>query len=62
MLRRANHEVTIYRFIAVGVRLTTILVLKILAAWTLVSLITSLAIAPALSKRVRDINFPDEEK
>jgi hypothetical protein len=37
------------------------IILKILAAWTLVSVLSSLAIAPALSRRLRDINFPAED-
>jgi hypothetical protein len=35
-----------------------LIVLKILAAWTAISAATSLAIAPALARRIRDANFP----
>jgi hypothetical protein len=36
------------------------IVLKVLGAWTLVSVVTCFAIAPALSNRLRDFNFPDD--
>jgi hypothetical protein len=39
-----------------------VIILKILAAWTLVSVFSSFAIAPALSRRLRDINFPAEDE
>jgi hypothetical protein len=39
-----------------------IIILKILAAWTVVSVIASLAIAPALSRRLRDTNFPPKDE
>ena len=32
--------------------------LKILAVWTAISVVGGFAIAPALSRRLRDINFP----
>ena len=35
-----------------------LIVLKILAAWTALSVVTSFAIAPALARRIRDVNFP----
>jgi len=38
------------------------IILKILAAWTLVSVFSSFAIAPALARRLRDINFPREDE
>jgi hypothetical protein len=38
------------------------IVLQILAAWTVASVITGLAVAPALSRRLRDIDFrPNDE-
>jgi hypothetical protein len=33
------------------------IILQILAAWTLASVLTGLAVAPALSRRLRDVNF-----
>jgi hypothetical protein len=38
------------------------IVLKVLAAWTVLSIVTSFAIAPALGRRVRKINFPSKEE
>jgi|GEM_PF-2548951 len=38
-----------------------LIILKILAAWTAVSAVTSFAVAPALSRRLRDVNFPRGE-
>jgi hypothetical protein len=38
-----------------------LIVLKIIAAWTAVSVVSSFAIAPALSRRIRDVNFPREK-
>ncbi|HZR71765.1 hypothetical protein [Bradyrhizobium sp.] len=37
-----------------------LIVLKILAAWTAVSVVSSFAVAPALSRRIREVNFPPE--
>jgi hypothetical protein len=39
-----------------------LILLKILAAWLAVSIATGFAIAPALSRRLRDINFPTEDE
>jgi hypothetical protein len=39
-----------------------ITILKFLAGWTLVSVVTSLAVAPALSRRVCERNFRSEDK
>ena len=36
--------------------------LKILAGWTAISVVVSFAMAPALSRRLRDINFPRDEE
>jgi hypothetical protein len=38
-----------------------LIVLKIIAAWTAVSVVSSFAIAPRLARRIRDVNFPREE-
>jgi hypothetical protein len=38
-----------------------LIVLKILAVWTAISAAASFAIAPALSRRIRDVNFPRGE-
>ena len=35
-----------------------LIVLKILAVWTAISAVASFAFAPALSRRIRDVNFP----
>jgi hypothetical protein len=35
-----------------------LILLKIVAAWTAISAVSSFAIAPALSRRIRDVNFP----
>jgi len=35
-----------------------LIILKILAAWTAISVVGTFAMAPALSRRLRDINFP----
>jgi hypothetical protein len=48
----------VVRFGAIQDRGCGVIILKILAAWTLVSAVSSFAIAPALSRRLRDINFP----
>ena len=34
-----------------------LILLKILAVWTVISVVGGFAIAPALSRRLRDINF-----
>jgi hypothetical protein len=34
------------------------LLLKVLGIWTAVSVITGLFVAPALARRLRDVNFP----
>jgi hypothetical protein len=39
-----------------------LIILKILVAWTTVSIFTCFAIAPALARRLRDINFPSEDE
>jgi hypothetical protein len=39
-----------------------LILLKILAAWFAVSIVAGFAIAPALSRRLRDINFPAEDE
>jgi len=36
--------------------------LEILAAWTAISVVASFAMAPALSRRLRDINFPRDDR
>jgi hypothetical protein len=51
----------------IGVSLETcrggaMIVLKILATWTVVSMVTGLAIAPALSRRLRGIKFSREDE
>jgi hypothetical protein len=38
------------------------IVLKILATWTVLSVIAGLAVAPALSRRLRSIKFPREDE
>jgi hypothetical protein len=38
------------------------IVLKVLAAWTALSIVSSFAIAPALGRRLRKINFPPKEE
>jgi hypothetical protein len=38
-----------------------LIVLKILTAWTAVSVAFGFAVAPALSRRMRDINFPRKD-
>lgn len=38
------------------------LILKILGIWTVLSVITSFIVAPALSRRLRDANFRDENE
>jgi len=38
-----------------------LILLKILAAWTAISVVAGFAMAPALS-RLRDINFPRDEQ
>ena len=38
-----------------------LIILKILAAWTAVSAVTSFAVAPVLSRRIGDVNFPRGE-
>ena len=35
-----------------------LIVLKVLAGWTAISVVASFAIAPALARRIRDVNFP----
>ena len=35
--------------------------LNILAVWTAISVVGDFAIAPALSRRLRDINFPRDD-
>ena len=40
--------------------LIVLIVLKVLASWTAISAVVSFAIAPALSRRIRNINFPQE--
>jgi hypothetical protein len=39
-----------------------LIIVKILAAWTAVSILTSFAIAPALARRLRDVNFPSRDE
>jgi hypothetical protein len=39
-----------------------LILLKILAAWTAISVVASFATTPALSRRLRDINFPRDEQ
>ena len=36
--------------------------LKIVAAWTAISVVAGFAMAPALSRRLRDINFPRDDQ
>jgi hypothetical protein len=36
--------------------------LKIVAGWTAISVVVSFSVAPALSRRLRDINFPRDEE
>jgi uncharacterized membrane protein len=43
-------------------RAVVLILLKILAAWTAVSIAAAFAFAPALSRRLRDVNFPAEEE
>jgi hypothetical protein len=38
------------------------IILKILATWTAVSVVAGLAVAPALSRRLRGIKFPHEHE
>jgi hypothetical protein len=38
------------------------IIIDILAAWTAFSVAFGLAIAPTLSRRVRDMNFPPNDK
>jgi hypothetical protein len=38
------------------------IILKVLAAWTLLSIVTSFAVAPALARRLREINFPSKDE
>ena len=38
-----------------------LIVLKILAAWFVISIFSSFAIAPVLSRRLRDANFPSKD-
>jgi hypothetical protein len=38
------------------------IVLKILATWTVVSVVASLVVAPALSRRLRGIKFSREDE
>jgi len=38
-----------------------VIIIKILAAWTAFSVALGLAIAPGLSRRIRDMNFPPED-
>jgi hypothetical protein len=37
------------------------IIIKVLAAWTVFSVAFGFAIAPVLSRRVRDINFPPHD-
>jgi hypothetical protein len=39
-----------------------VIIIKILAVWTAFSVALGLAIAPGLSRRIRDINFPPNEE
>jgi hypothetical protein len=39
-----------------------LIVLIILAAWTAISVVASFAMAPALSRRLCDINFPRDDQ
>jgi hypothetical protein len=41
-----------------------VIIIKILAVWTAFSVALGLAIAPGLSRRIRDMNFPpgDEDE
>lgn len=39
-----------------------LIVLKILAAWLAVSIVTGFAIAPALSRRLHDVNYRAEDE
>jgi hypothetical protein len=36
--------------------------LTILATWTAISVVASFAMAPALSRRLRDINYPRDDQ
>jgi uncharacterized membrane protein len=38
------------------------LILKVLGIWTAVSVVTSFIVAPALSRRLRDVNFPAKDE
>jgi hypothetical protein len=39
-----------------------VIIIKILAAWTAFSVAFGLVIAPVLSRRMRDINFPPSDE
>jgi len=39
-----------------------LILLKILAAWAAISVVAGLVTAPALSRRLRDINFPRNDR
>jgi hypothetical protein len=39
-----------------------VIIIKILAVWTAFSVALGLAIAPGLSRRIRDMNFPPDEE
>jgi hypothetical protein len=39
-----------------------VIIIKILAAWTAFSVAFGLAVAPVLSRRMRDMNFPPDEE
>jgi hypothetical protein len=39
-----------------------VIIIKILAVWTAFSVALGLAIAPGLSRRIRDMNFPPNEE
>jgi hypothetical protein len=41
---------------------SVLIILEILAAWTVVSIISGFAVAPALSRRLRDSNFPPDDE
>jgi hypothetical protein len=38
------------------------IIFKILAAWTIASVVTGFAVAPALSRRLRGVKFPREDE
>jgi len=39
-----------------------LIVLKVLGVWTAVSVVTSLVVAPALARRLDDVNFRAEDE